>query len=149
MSPTITIKHSIRVAVSPETLWDFTQDFNKRHLWDASIIKVEPLTSINGKSVRITFFGRQEATLTYKIEKRPEKTTLEMHDVRSRVIVRGGGHWSYQEQQRDTIWTQVNSIVVKEGWLIRVFMPLIRYVFHQNTKRSMKNAKRIVEAFDQ
>ncbi|MFN0214372.1 MAG: SRPBCC family protein [Saprospiraceae bacterium] len=91
MAKAIVIRKSIFVSASPEVVWDFTQDYNLRPLWDntvksAEVIEIEPF-------VKVRIIGRDGSKLIfeYKFFERPARTTLSMEVERSRFFEKGGG----------------------------------------------------------
>lgn len=86
-----------------------------------------------------------EMTFIYKDEKRPYKTSLAMVDVKSPIIESGGGAWSYQLEGNTTIWTQVNTIVLKNNILGALLLPIAELIFQRLTLSSMQRAKDIME----
>ena len=146
MARSITVSESLVVARSPEDVWDFTQDYSRRHEWDASILEATVQESEPVPRVRIRARGGLDATFRYKLYRRPVQTSLAMEDVSSAMIAGGGGSWSYAAVDGGTLWTQTNTVVLREGWLTAMLAPLMRYGLASSTRRAMAKAKRMLEA---
>jgi len=140
----ITVSETIVIKTSPSELWDFTQDFTKRTSWDTGIRKVEVLQKRPFKRIRINSLGMW-AILTYKLCRKPFKTSLKLEETKSLFIVGGGGSWRYKDLGNQTEWTQTNTLVLKNRLLYitlaKVFKGLLKY----NTKKSMARVKNLIE----
>ncbi|MCB9216460.1 MAG: SRPBCC family protein [Candidatus Kapaibacterium sp.] len=145
MSKGITIKEKIYIARSPEVVWDYTQDYSRRHLWDRSVISARVIQEEPVRVVEIRARGRMRARFQYKYGKRPHKTTLAMIQVESPFVVGGGGSWVYEPESEGTWWTQVNTLILKENLLVRLLRPMIVKQLRQGIRSSMEVARRIIE----
>ncbi len=142
---TVTVKETIYVNASPEIVWDFTQDYEKRTTWDRSIIRATVLQVKPTRIVEIKAKGNLAAKFQYKLEDRPNKTSLAMIDTKSFFIRGGGGSWKYEASDKGTLWTQTNTLQLKSGLLSRLLRPAISYQLKRSTRASMRRAKRIIE----
>ena len=143
---TLTIRESITIDAVPEVVWDFTQDYQQRTRWDKSIKAAAVIRNQSPRVVLIRASGGLSATLTYKLDDRPKKTTLSLTDVRSRVISGGGGSWQYVQQGDHTLWTQTNTLILKRGLMMWAAGPFIGWILKRNTRRAMQQAKHIIES---
>jgi hypothetical protein len=142
--PAITVTNTIFIAASQETVWDFTQDYNKRHNWDktvlaAKIIQEQPRVAL------IKGIGGLTTELHYKLDERPHKTSLAMFNTKSPFIQGGGGYWHYDTQDGGTLWTQTNSLILKKSLLALLLSPLMKWILKTNTRKAMQATKRIIE----
>jgi hypothetical protein len=69
-----------------------------------------------------------------------------MEDVESAWIEGGGGSWSYEERDGGTLWTQVNTLIVRDGWWRGFFVPAIRANLRSSTRRALERARQLAEA---
>jgi len=84
-------------------------------------------------------------TFVYKLDNRPDKTSLATQDVQSPVIKTAGGSWSYENQDNQTRWTQVNTIVFKDSFLLQLIKPFMIWMFKIQTNKAMNKAKKLIE----
>lgn len=145
MKNRITITHNIYINIKPDELWDFTQDYSKRSVWDKSITSAKVIKPDSPRVVDVFFSRNAKATLVYKLDSRPKKTTLVMTKVNSFFIKKGGGSWTYIAKDNGTIWTQTNALVLKENLLCFLFRGIIRTILLRNTKKAMNNVKQLME----
>ena len=145
MSKAIIIRKSIVIAAPPEEVWDFTQDYHQRPLWDDSVKSAEIIESTPFVKVKIT--GRDGSSLIfeYKLSERPVRTTLSMEVESSGFFEKGGGSWTYENVNAGTRWTQINSIQLREKWWLLLMKPLIRWMLDSGTGRAMQKAKKLME----
>jgi len=109
----IVITETIYIAASPETVWDFTQDYNKRHVWDKTVVSAKIIQE-HPRIALIKGISRLTTELHYKLDVRPQKTSLAMSNTQSPFIEGGGGYWHYDVQDSGTLWTQTNSLILKK-----------------------------------
>lgn len=140
---TVTITETVFIAQTPEVVWDFTQDYSKRHLWDKTILSAVVIQQ-NPRKIAIKGIGRLSAELLYKLDERPRKTSLAMMNIKSPFIIGGGGSWNYEAKDGGTLWTQTNSLVLKNNFLSFLMRPLIQGMLKTNTRQAMQLAKRII-----
>ena len=129
----------------PEDVWAFTQDYGRRAEWDAGVTEAT-LLGTDPRRVRVKLRGVGTATFEYKMDRRPERTSLGMVDVESRWFAGGGGSWEYLADAAGTRWTQTNTLVLKHGRLLAWAGPIIRAMVRSGTRRAMRRAKAILEA---
>jgi hypothetical protein len=145
MSITITVEEKIYINSSPEIVWDFTQDYSKRSSWDKSIVSSVVISTEPFLLVAITLKGNVKMKFRYKLFDRPNKTTLTIVEAESSWIEGGGGSWKYDSFNQGTVWTQVNTLVLKNRNWIKVIIPFLRYQLRKNSQKAMMNAKRLIE----
>ena len=142
MSP-ITVTRSIFIARPPEAVWDFTQDYTKRPLWDSSVRDTKELQA-DPRIVRV--YGPIVcADFVYKQNDRPHKTSLAMENIESRLIEGGGGSWQYTARGNGTLWTQTNTIVLRNTLMAKLLRPVLAMGMRYSTKQAMKKAGRLIE----
>jgi hypothetical protein len=76
---------------------------------------------------------------------RPHLTSLVMSDLNSSWIRGGGGSWKYEENDQKTLWTQHNTLVLRDDLLGRIFRPLFAFVLARATRQMMARAKARIE----
>lgn len=140
----ITIKESVFVAMPQAAVWDFTQDYAQRHLWD-KLIKSAVVIQEEPRTINIKSMDGSTMTIVYKSEKRPYKTSLAIVEINSPIIESGGGSWQYTFEPGGTIWTQVNTIVLKDNFFCRLLTPFVTMLFQWATRTSMEKAKQLLE----
>ena len=141
----ITIHHSIYINRPRETVWDYTQDYSLRPDWDKTVIEAKVLQTTPQKIVELKTSGNTIMKFVYKVYDRPNKTSLALQDIKSRRIISGGGSWNYQEKNGGTLWTQTNTLIYKPGFLNAIFMPMFRFSWKREIRKSMWRAKRNLE----
>ena len=141
----ITIHHSIYINKPREIVWDFTQDYSLRTEWDKTVIEAKVLQTSPRQIVELKTSGNTMMTFVYKVNDRPNKTTLAIQDIQSKWIDGGGGSWKYEEQQGGTMWSQTNTLTLKPTIFLMVFRPVIIFIFKNQTRLSMQRAKKILE----
>jgi hypothetical protein len=141
----VTVTETIWVNRSPETVWDYTQDFTRRTEWDAGIAEATVL-AMDPRTVRIRIGGLGAMTVVYRLDRRPERTSAAFTDVDSAWINGGGGSWEYEAVDGGTRWEQTNSLELKRPWLGFLLGPMLERGLRSSTKRAMAEAKRRLEA---
>lgn len=146
MPLTITVHESLVIDRSPEVVWDFTQDFSRRPAWDSAVRQARVIQTNPVPRVEVQGQAGFRAFLQYKQFDRPRQTSLAMEEIRSGLIVGGGGSWSYERHGAGTKWTQVNSITLRDGIVAKLIAPLVRWQLRRSTIGAMKRAKSMIEA---
>ena len=144
----ITIRHSIFIAKPREVVWDYSQNYDNRTLWDPSVLEATVLQSTPNRIVKLKMRGNTTMTFVYKLDERPSRTTLVAKEIKSAIIERAGGSWSYEEKNGGTLWTQTNSIELKNNFFARTIQPLLKLILLRQTKQAMKKLKNILEEKD-
>ena len=147
MKNIVTTKVSIHILKEPEIVWDFTQSFEKRTLWDKSILRAKVIQELPTRIVDIETRGNVKTKLHYKQESMPHKTSLYMVDTKSLLIKGGGGSWKYERENNGTLWTQTNTLILKNRFVYILFGKLITFLFAKSTEASMKRAKMMIEDY--
>ena len=137
----ITVEEQIYIERSPEVVWDYTQDFSRRAHWDRSVLEAIVISELPDKIVKIKTKGSLTATLIYKLNDRPRKTSLVMTDVNAALITGGGGSWTYEKKGNGTLWTQKNTLILAKGKIVWLLAPVFRWKLRSNTANAMKLAK--------
>lgn len=133
------------VAAPPERVWDFTQDYGQRSLWDKSVKSAEIIEKEPFVKVRIYGSDGSRLVFEYKLFERPNRTTLHMEVEQSSFFEKGGGSWTYESVDGGTLWTQVNSVQLRDRWWLQVLRPMIRWTLKNGAENAMKNAKKRIE----
>jgi hypothetical protein len=142
----ITVSESIHVRRPPEAVWEFTQDYERRAQWDASILEATVLVGPPKPRVQVRCAGGVRAVFQYRQFDRPSRTSLAMEVVRSALFEGGGGSWSYAPEGGGTTWTQTNSLILKPGCLRRLLVSMCRAQLRASTRRAMARAKAMLES---
>ncbi|MGE3799827.1 MAG: SRPBCC family protein [Candidatus Kapaibacterium sp.] len=145
MKNLVTVKETVFVATSPEIVWDFTQDYERRVVWDKSIITATVIQDKPTRIVEVKGKGNLRAKFRYKLDDRPNKSSLAMVNTESCIVEGGGGSWSYLPRDYGTLWTQTNTLILKKGLLTKLLRPIIAYLLRQRTRASMELAKQMIE----
>src|SRR5688572_8557439 len=140
MPRSLTVTVSTFVARPPEVVWDYTQDSSRRREWNSWVLAVNVVATDPVLKVRIRARGGLEAVFQYKQFDRPRRTSLSMEEVRSPWISGGGGAWSYEAKEGGTLWTQTNTLVLRDRWWCRLFAPLLQRQLAGSTRRAMDEA---------
>jgi len=143
---TLDIKHAIFIKKPREQVWDFTQDYGNRPIWDYTIKDAYVIETHPHKIIRFKTTGNTTMTFVYKQDERPYKTSLATSEIHSMIIDSAGGSWTYEVVNGGTNWTQRNTIQFKQKPLIAFLLPILRWMFNKQICRSMNKAKRILEA---
>jgi hypothetical protein len=142
----ITVQHSIIINKSCEEVFDYTQDFTKRRLWDKSIVDCKLISETPFRNVFIKVKGGMTANLEYKLYERPHKTSLRMINISSPLVIDGGGSWTYEYQNGGiTLWTQINTLSLKTSFIGKMLKSFVEKGLKRNTINSMETAKHILE----
>ena len=141
----ITIHHSIYIDRPREVVWDYTQDYSLRPDWDQTVIEAKVLQTTPQKIVELKTSGNTIMTFVYKVYDKPNKTTLAIHDIQSKWIDGGGGSWKYEDHQGGTLWSQMNTRILKSTISLSILRPVITFIFKNQTRQSMQRAKKILE----
>ena len=142
----IIIKYSIFINKPKETVWNFTQDYNNRSQWDKSVIEAVVTQTSPNRIVKLSMRGNNTMTFVYKLDDKPSKTTLVATEIKSPLIEKAGGYWSYEDENEGTRWNQTNSIELKNKLHLRLLTPLLKKVFERQTRQAMSRAKELLEA---
>ena len=84
-------------------------------------------------------------TFVYKLDDRPNTTTLATQEVESPIIESAGGSWNYRDQDGGTLWSQTNTIIFKKNVLMPVLLPFYKWIFSTQMKNAMKKVKKMLE----
>ena len=146
MNPiSVIIHHSIYINKPKNVVWDFTQDYDNRNRWDSSVLEAKVLQTFPNRIVKLKMKSNTEMTFIYKLDDKPNKTTLAATEIQSPIIEAAGGSWSYVEQNNGTLWSQTNTIIFKKNFLSFLLLPFYKFVFTRLTKQAMQKAKKLIE----
>ena len=145
MRKAITIQESISINSNKEEVWNFTQNFENRKLWDKSILEYEVLEKKPTRVIWIKNKGGIRTKLKYKLYDKPHKTSLKMCETQSLLLRGGGGSWKYIEKDGMTEWIQTNTVIIKNDIVFFLLGWLIKKELKKSTKNSMKRAKILIE----
>jgi hypothetical protein len=145
MTIKLTVKNSIIINADREKVWDYTQNYENRSKWDSSITGYEYLAETPNRIVRVKSPGNVEMEMEYKLFDKPNITSLAITRSSSGMIVGGGGSWKYEPDEKGTLWTQTNTMLLKDGFFMSLMKPLVGFMLKYNTDKSMKKAKNILE----
>jgi uncharacterized protein YndB with AHSA1/START domain len=146
MALNITLSETIQITASPEKVWDYTQDYSHRREWDNSVLRAEIIEEDPALVVRLSVRGGMSFSFRYTQMDRPHKTSLALIDPSANWIVGGGGSWRYEGNGDGTLWTQTNTIHLRDSFVLRILQPLVVRMFRRNTRTAMKKAKSILES---
>jgi hypothetical protein len=107
----ITFRHKIFIPKPLEVVWDFTQNYDLRPGWDKSIIEAKVIQTLPHRIVRFTTRGNITIVFEYKLDDRPNKTSLAIKETNSKWIIGGGGSCAYEGENGGTWWSQTNTII--------------------------------------
>lgn len=141
----ITIHHSIYINKPKSVVWEFTQNYDHRKLWDTSVLEARVLQTSPNRIVKLKMKGNSVMTFIYKLDDKPNKTSLAAKEIQSPIIESAGGSWNYENQNKGTLWSQTNTIVIKKGFLSASLLPFYKFIFTRLTKHAMQKAKKIIE----
>lgn len=113
--------------------------------WDTSVIKVDWIERGALPVVRLHLRANTIMTFTYKQYDRPRQTSLITTAVKSSFFKQAGGSWRYESFDQRTLWTQTNSIELKDSFMLRLLKPLLKQFFLWQTQQAMKLAKKQIE----
>lgn len=145
MAHNISVTEGIHIKVSPEKVFDYTQDYANRPNWDSGILHAEVLQENPVKLVQIYGKGGFKCKFQYKLFDRPNKTSLTMIDVTPKFISSGGGSWIYRADGVGTAFVQHNTLSIENKFLFYFFKPILTWQLRRNTKRSMRMVKETLE----
>lgn len=140
----VSVTTSVWVGRDPEAVFDHTQDYERRPGWDPGITEAA-IVGVAPRAARITMRGLGRATIVYRLDRRPERTSAVFEDVESPWIVGGGGSWAYEPEAGGTRWTATNSLELRRGWWTPLLAPFARWSLRRSTERAMRAAKRQLE----
>ena len=141
----ITFRHKVFISLPPEVVWDYTQNYDLRNQWDNSISEASVLEMDPHRVVRIKTKTNVIMVFEYKLDDRPNKTSLSIRETNSKWIIGGGGAWNYERENGGTSWSQTNTLIFRPSFVIRFLLPIIQLAFRLQVKSAMKN---VVRHFD-
>jgi hypothetical protein len=142
--PTASATHTVHVSSTPEAVYDYTQDYSTRSIWDPSITDVE-LLSKEPRTYRLVIKGIGRFTIEYRLDRRGDRTSAAFTKVEATFFSGGGGSWSYVASGDGTDWTATNTFELKHRRLGRFLAPLVRWQMLASMRKSMAKAKEIME----
>ena len=142
---TVTVTETIHVERPPEVVFDYTQDYASRADWDPAISAAR-LVSEDPRVARIRGPGIGVYDLTYRLYRRPERTSAAFSGIRSSWLEGGGGSWTYEPRDGGTDWTQTNTLELKGRWVGPLLAPLVRRRLRDGMRAGMAAAKGILES---
>jgi hypothetical protein len=146
MSIKLTVKNSIIINAPREKVWDYTQNYENRAKWDPPVTGYENLEEKPNRKVRIKSTGNVTMDVEYKLDDKPNITSLAIISSSSKMIAGGGGSWKYEDDEKGTLWTQTNTLVLSDGFITKLLKPVMAYMLKYNTVKSMENARKILES---
>jgi hypothetical protein len=141
----ITIKYSILIDKPAAFVWDYTQNYDNRMHWDASVLEAIVLQTTPNRIVKLKTKGNTTMTFIYKQDERPYRTSLVAKEIVSSIIQSAGGSWSYEDQNGKTLWTQTNTVIFKKKYFLKFLLPVFEFLFSRATVNAMKKAKQEME----
>ncbi len=145
MKNSITIKNAILINKPKSIVWDYTQNYANRSVWDKSVLSAEVLHFSPNRIVKLKMKGKTTMTFVYKLDDKPNKTSLKAMDIDSSFIIAAGGAWSYEENDGITKWTQINSLVLKNSGFLSLFSRIFKFLLQIQTQKAMNKVKFILE----
>ena len=140
------IRHSIVINKPKEVVWDYTQNYDNRTAWDSAVLEATVLQITPNRIVKLKMIGGTTMTYVYKLDDRPNKTTLVAREVTSPIIESLGGAWMYEDQDdNQTRWTQAGSVILKKHFLVMLMLPICQMALSMLTKKAMQKAKQEIE----
>ena len=143
--PTATGSHTIHVRRPPDVVYDYTQDYSTRSVWDPSITQADKLKD-DPRTYRLEIRGVGTFTIEYRLDRRGDRTSAALTAERSLLFSGGGGSWSYQPSGDGTDWTATNTFELKHRLVGTLLAPLIRRQLLASMRKSMAKAKEIMES---
>lgn len=126
-------------------VWDYTQNYAHRTEWDNSVLSAEEIQTFPNRMLRLQMKGNTAMTFVYKLDDRPNKTSLKAIDIQSRYISSAGGSWTYEEQNGITNWTRTDTIIFNDLRFFIVYRFIMKWLIAMQIKASMRNVKSILE----
>lgn len=145
MRKIVSIRESILIDSSKESVWEFTQNTANRKFWDQTVLDCKVLETKPMKLIWLKMKGGVQTFLRYKWCDKPHKTSLKMCETKSLLFSGGGGSWTYTTMAGKTKWTQTNAVEFKSSILFFLLGWLIKKVLSRNTKVAMNRAKYLIE----
>ncbi|MBO6515592.1 MAG: SRPBCC family protein [Bacteroidia bacterium] len=145
MRKMVTVHESIRIRSSKERVWNFTQNFDNRKVWDKSILAHNVIQKRPSKTIWVKMKGGIQSTLKYKLCDRLNRTSLQMVDTKSLWIKGGGGSWKYAQNGDWTTWEQTNTLELRTPLLYVLLGWFTKQMLKRNTRIGMKRAKTLIE----
>jgi hypothetical protein len=143
--PTASGSHTIHVDRPPDEVYDYTQDYSTRSIWDPSITAVEVI-STDPRTYRLVIKGIGHFTIEYRLDRRGDRTSAAFTQVDATFFSGGGGSWAYVAKDGGTDWTATNTFELKHRLLGRILAPMVRWQMLRSMRKSMAKAKEIMEA---
>jgi hypothetical protein len=141
---TVTVAESVHVALDPESVFDYTQDYAHRREWDSAVESAEVLSD-SPRRVRLSIKGVGRMTLVYQLFRRGERTSAAFVDVESWWVAGGGGSWAYEPDANGTRWTQTNTLELRHPRLMGLLSPMIERNLRSSMRKAMAAAASIME----
>jgi polyketide cyclase/dehydrase/lipid transport protein len=139
----VTAREVVFVAAPPERVWEFTQDWTRRHQWDPAVVAAEYLER-EPPVVRVRGAGGVRFLARYKLFDKPARTSVAMTESSSRIVTGGGGAWVYEPAAGGTRFAQANTLTFPR-WAFLI-APFLSWTLRRATRKALQNAKRMLEA---
>jgi uncharacterized protein YndB with AHSA1/START domain len=141
----VTAAYTVRIAAPLEAVFDFTQDWSRRAQWDATVTAAEAIPG-EERAYRVRGPMGFRFVARYKLFRRPERTSLALTDFSWPGLRGGGGSWEYRVEEGLTVWTQTNTLVLRDGLLGRVLAPIVGISLASEARKAMEKAKALLES---
>ena len=141
----VTVTETVYVDRPPDEVFDYTQDYSTRPVWDASIKSAEKLGD-EPRRFRLQMPGVGEAVIEYRLFRRGKRTSAAFTDVKSTIFAGGGGSWNYEDRDGGTEWTQTNTLEFKNRVIGSLMASLVRRSMTNGMRTAMAKAKSIMES---
>ena len=142
---TVTVTETVHVDRPPDEVFDYTQDYSTRPVWDASIKSAEKLSD-EPRRFRVRMPGVGEVVIEYKLFRRGERTSAAFTDIKSTLFAGGGGSWRYEQRDGGTEWTETNTLEFKNRIVGSLMAPMVRRNMAKGMRTAMAKAKSIMES---
>jgi uncharacterized protein YndB with AHSA1/START domain len=141
----ITFTEKVVIDRPKDTVWDYTQNYERVTEWDHSIVDAS-LVQSSPKTVKLKTRDGYSMTIVYKLENRPNKLSLTYRKVESSVIEHGSVTATFEERNGTTLWIQTCTYVFKTGLFMGLKLPYYRWKFGLRIRKAMQNAKEVLES---
>ena len=141
----IVIRESIFINRPKQSVWDFTQDYALRPLWDKTVLQAQLLQSLPHRIAWLKMKGGGEMKFVYKIDRSPEKASVLATEIVSTIIKEAAGAWQYRDENYGTRWQQTNALVLKNNFFNSLLVPIYKLAIRIQVRNGMKRVKAQLE----
>lgn len=136
----------IRIAASPETVFDYTQDWSRRRDWDPEVIAAE-LVPGSPRRARVRMRRGATIVLRHDVDERPTRVEVTSESLEGGGPIAGaGGSAEYVADGDGTIFRLTMSVTLGGGLMAKMVAGVAKGELDRAVRQAVQNAKAAIEA---